>query len=374
MKFVTKKPPIVTNKEYTVQRSFNLHIALIIAAFAAIILNGIYNIPAEQLYNVEHAFKVLSMVVLASLFSITIELFYSLSEGDTSKFKDYKGYVDPINTGILIALLLPITTPVFVLALSVFVGVYIAKLVFGGYGFYIFNPALVGVIFAFSAFGASQLGLDAQTPLEALKAAITTNSTFELNNLWELIIGNYQSIAVGTTSVLVSGLLFVFLAYTKVLDLRISGTYLLVLLAMSFGIGFILFGNDLSVTFAYVIVNLLTGLAVFAATFVVSETVSTPTSRETKLIYASIVAILTMLFRTLSDNAEGLIYAVLFGNMITPFLNRTVKRSDQKALIKTIVGIVIFVVVVTVVIGFILQGQLKEAYEATLASMNGGIL
>ena len=292
MKFVTKKPPIVTNKEYTVQRSFNLHIALIIAAVAAIVLNGIYNIPAEQLYNVDQAFKVLSMVVLASAFSVIIELFYSLSEGDTSKFNSYKGYIDPINTGILIALLLPITTPVYVLALSVFIGVYIGKLVFGGYGFYIFNPALVGVVFAFSAFGASQLGLDAQTPLEALKASITTNVSFELESLTELVIGNYQSIAVGTSSFVVSILLYFYLAYTKVIDTRISGTFLLVILAMSFGIGFILFGNDMNVALAYVVVNMITGLAVFGATFVVSETVSSPTSRETKLIYATTVAIL----------------------------------------------------------------------------------
>ena len=57
--------------------------------------------------------------------------------------------------------------------------------------------------------------------------------------------------------------------------------------------------------------------------------------------------------------------------MITPLINRTVKRSDNKALLKTVIGLVVFVVIVTVAIGFILQGQLIELQEAAVI---GGIL
>ena len=380
MKFVTKKPPIVTNGEHTYKRSLNLHIALIIAALAAIILNGFYTYPTVEgevalfTTGLEQSFKVFSMIAIASVIAVIIELFYALFEGDTTKFNSYKGFVDPINTGILIALLLPINTPIFVLALSVFVGVYVGKLVFGGFGFYIFNPALVGALFAFSAFGSGHLASALVTPLESLKLAITTNASFELSSIWDLLIGNYQSISIGSTSVIVLALLFAYLCVTKVVDLRISGTYLLTVLVMSLGIGFILFGFEENMALSYVVVNMITGLAVFGAVFFVSETVSTPTSRETKIIYAVTVAILMMVFRTLSDNVEGLIYAVLFGNMITPFLNRTVKHSNKKALLKTLIGITIAVIGVTLIIGFMLQGQLKEAYQSTLAIMFGGIL
>ncbi len=375
MKFVTKKPPIVTNGEHTYKRSLNLHIALIIAALAAVILNGFYTYPDVTLFTsgLEQSFKVFSMIAIASVISVVIELFYALSEGNTSKFSSYKGFVDPINTGILIALLLPINAPIFVLALAVFVGVYIGKIVFGGYGFYIFNPALVGALFAFSAFGAGHLASDIVTPLETLKLAITTNTTFELQSVLPLIIGNYQSISIGSTSVAVLGLLFAYLCVTKVIDLRISGTYLLTVLVMSLGIGFIIFGFG-EMALGYVLINIVTGLAVFGAVFFISETVSTPTSRETKLIYAVTVAILMMVFRTLSSNVEGLIYAVLFGNMITPFLNRTVKHSNKKALLKTLVGITIAVVGVTFIIGFMLKGQIEESSINAIVVTLGGIL
>lgn len=379
MKFVTKKPPIVTNNEKTYKRSLNLHIALIVAALGAIILNGLYTYPVPDgeiaLFSdgLAQSFKVFSMVLLASGFSVIVELFYALSEGDTTKFSSYKGFVEPINIGILIALLLPITTPTYVLALTVLVGVYVGKLVFGGYGFYIFNPALVGVLFAYSAFS-SQLALTGDTPLQLLKLAITENQAFSLSNLNDLLIGNYLSTAVGSTSVILLALLFLYLAVTKVIDLRIAGTYLLTVLFISFGVGFILYADTLQMALAYLVVNLITGLAVFGAVFFVSETVSTPTSRETKIIYAVTVASLMMVFRTLSDNVEGLIYAVLFGNMITPFLNRTVKQSNKKALIKTLVGVVIMVLIITLAIGFMLQGQLHEAINTTEAFVIGGII
>ena len=105
-------------------------------------------------------------------------------------------------------------------------------------------------------------------------------------------------------------------------------------------------------------VNIITGLTMFAAVFVIAEPVSTPTSRETKIIYGAVVAILMMLVRVLGSNAEGLIFAVLFGNMITPFLNRTVTRSNNKTFIKTVVTTCILVVFVAVAIGLILQSNL----------------
>lgn len=379
MKFVTKKPPIVTNSEKTYKRSLNLHIALIVAALGAIVLNGLYAYPTVEgelatfADSLEQSFKVFSMVLLASGFSLIVELFYALTEGDTTKFGSYKGFVEPINIGILIALLLPITTPIYVLALTVFVGVYIGKLVFGGYGFYIFNPALVGALFAYSAFG-NQLALTGETPLQLLKLTITENQAFTDVSFLNLLVGNYLSTAVGSTSVILLGLLFIYLLVTKVIDLRISGTYLLTVLAISLGVGFILYGNDPEMALAYVLVNLVTGLAVFGAVFFVSETVSTPTSRETKIIYAVTVASLMMVFRTLSGNVEGLLYAVLFGNMITPFLNRTVKQSNRKALTKTVVFSAILVIVVTLAIGFMLQGQLKEALSTVESFVIGGII
>jgi electron transport complex protein RnfD len=120
------------------------------------------------------------------------------------------------------------------------------------------------------------------------------------------------------------------------------------------------------------LVNLLTGLTLFGAVFLVSEAVSSPTSRETKIIYAVVIAVLTMAVRVLGTNPEGIIFAVLFGNMITPFLNRTVKRSNKRTFITTALVSLAVVIFTGLVLGFILQGRLIEIYDVSV--LIGGIL
>jgi electron transport complex protein RnfD len=376
MKFVTKKPPIVNSQEKSLKRLLTLHIALIIISLSAILMNGFYNVADGEVFNLDQSFAVFGMIVIGAVTAFIVELLYALSEGDTSKFTSYRGFIDPLNTGILIALLLPATTPAFVLVLSVIIGTYAGKLVFGGRGYYIFNPALVGALFANASF-ASQLSLGEDvngeaiiTPLQGLKEVFTSGAMQTLE-LQDLLIGNYAEIAVGSTSVIVLLLLFVYLWLNKVVDLRLSGSFLLTVLFMSFGIGYILWAFDNGSALNYMVVNTLTGLTLFGAVFLVSESVSTPTSRETKLIFGVTVAILMMLIRTVSDSVEGLVYAVLFGNMITPFINRTVRRSNQKTLWTTVAVLAVIVIGVTIAIGFVLQGRLIDVFQTELGMMGG---
>lgn len=364
MNFITKKPPIVRNSQRTYKRSFNLHFALIITAIASVVLKAYTAVPELATYTaLDQSFKVFLMLVVGAFASIIIELFYSLSEGSTKKFDSYKGFVDPINTGLIIALLLPSVTPIYVLILAVIVGVYAGKLIFGGYGYYIFNPALVGVLFAQISFS-SQLAVE-NTPLKLLKRALS-GETFNLTNIQELLIGNYDALAVGSTSVILLAILFVYLLVTRVIDIRISGTFLLSVFIMAFGIGFINFyvAGNMSGVISYTIINMISGLTIFAAVFLISEPVSSPTSRETKMIYAVVIAVLMMLVRVLGYETEGIVFAILFGNMITPFINRTVKRSDGKTFLKTSLILLGTVLFITISLGFILQASLIEIYTS----------
>ena len=369
MEFVTKKPPIVRNSERTYKRSINLHFTLLIVGIAAIILKAYTAVPDGATYTaLDQAFKVFLMLATGAFVSVIMEVFYALSEGNTKKFNSYKGYVDPINTGLIIALLLPTVTPIYVLILAVLVGVYAGKIIFGGYGYYIFNPALVGVLFANLSFS-SQLSVT-ETPLMLIKRALN-GETFNFTNMQELFIGNYDALAIGTTSFVLLVAALIYLLVTRVVDLRISGTFLLSVLIMSFGIGFINFyvEGNLSGVLNYTLINLISGFTMFAAVFLISDSVSSPTSRETKMIYAVVVAILMMLVRVLGSEIEGVVFAILFGNMITPFINRTVKRSDKKTFLKTSLILLFIVLFMAVFIGFILQSNLIESYASI-----GGIL
>jgi len=361
MEFTMKKPPIVQNSQSSLKRSFNLHIALIVVSIAAIILKAFTAVPDDATFTaLDQAFKVFLMLAVGVGVSVIIELFYALSEGSTKKFESYEGFVDPINSGLLIALLLPTITPIYVLILAVGVGVYVGKLVFGGYGYYIFNPALVGVLFANVSFG-SRLYV-AGTPLELLKKSMS-GETYQFENVMELFVGNYEAIAIGSTAAILLVFVMIYLIVTRVIDYRTVVAYLLTVGVISFIAGWV---NGFLVD--YVIVNMISGFTLFGAAFLVAEPVSSPTSRETKYIYAVVIGIMMMLVRVLGNEAEGLVFAVLFGNMITPFINRTVKRSNKQGLIKTVSILAVSVILMGFVLGFLLQNRLIEAF-ASLGGM-----
>ncbi len=351
MTFKTKKPSVRFSQQRSYKRQLNLHLAVIIVAIAAIFLKTF--IPAlsgEE--TTALAFKVFLMLVTGVVVSLFVEIVYAISEGTVEKFYSYKSYVDPINTGLLIALVLPSVTPIYVLVLAVIIGVFAGKLVYGGYGFYIFNPVLVGVLFAMLSFSTQLVVVG--TPLQALKDAMSGVTTQV--DLWPLIFGNYEAIAIGSAGVIILLLAFIYLCVTRVIDLRISGVFLVAVAVISFIIGYF---NGFALD--YILINLITGLTMFGAVFLISESVSSPTSRETKIIYATVVAILTMMVRVLGTYNEGVIFAILFGNMLTPFINRTVKRSNQKTLIKTVIFSVLMVVLVGAVLGLMLNNRIEEA-------------
>ncbi len=358
MEFTMKKPPIKSNESRSYKRQLNLHISLLFISLIAILTKAFIALPEGEVFAPDALFKTFLMLAVGALVSVIVELFYSLSEGTAQDFSKYKRLIDPINTGLIIALLLPSSTPIYVLVLAVVVGVYAGKIVYGGYGYYIFNPALVGVLFANISF-ASQITYG-DTPLVLLKGLFESGTSNSFNYV-DLVIGNYHAIAIGSTSAIVLLALFAYLAINKVIDIRISGTFAVSIIIISAVIGFVNFGTAGMIT--YTLVNFLTGLTMFAAVFLISESVSSPTSRETKIIYAVVVAILTMAVRTLGSNIEGVVFAILFGNMITPFLNRTVKRSNTNSLIKTLVISGLIVVLTGFAFGFIVQGRLVDLFN-----------
>jgi len=366
MEFTTKKPPIKSNQGRSYKNQLTLHFSLVVVSLAAIFTRALIPVLEDSTWGPDQMFKTFLMLAVGAGVSVLIELLYALTEGKSHEFSKYSRLVNPINTGLIIALLLPTSTPIYVLILAVLVGVYAGKIVFGGYGYYIFNPALVGVLFANISFE-TQIIYGA-TPLLQLKESLSGGAAnFEVFNL---LFGNYDSVAIGSTAAVLLILVFIYLLINKVVDLRSSGTFILGVVIISLGIGFVNFGFNGMMS--YMLVNLLTGLTLFGAVFLVSETVSSPTSRETKIIYAVVIAVLTMAVRVLGTNPEGIIFAVLFGNMITPFLNRTVKRSNKRTFIITASVSLAVVIFTGLILGFILQGRLIEIYD--VATLIGGIL
>lgn len=252
-------------------------------------------------------------------------------------------------TGLLLALSLPPTVSFWIVALGAFFAITFAKEAFGGIGGNIFNPALIGRAFivvswpvaattwikplwwqdgsimdfisasiirhklVFNAQGGRVLdAVTMATPLEALKV-IDASGKESLSYL-SLLIGNRGG-CLGETSALALLLGGCYLIYrghvTWHIPVSIVGTVGLLSLAL---------GEDpLAQVFA--------GGLMLGAFFMATDWVTSPVTNKGKMIFGIGVGCIVMLFRTYSKYPEGVMYAILLMNAITPLIDKFIKQS-----------------------------------------------
>lgn len=232
-------------------------------------------------------------------------------------------------TGILLALTLPPGMKSSQVVIGAFVSIALGKQVFGGLGYNIFNPALVGRAFLQAAFPVAlttwvppltRQGVDTATfatPLAKFKFAPPDMPAAEkLTGLHDLLLGNTGG-CLGETSALLliigGGILLV----KRYADWRISGGILSTVLLLT---GLLHWINP--ERFAPPLFHLLAGGLLLGAFFMATDMVTSPVTRKGKWIFAVGIGILIVLIRVQGGLPEGVMYAVLFMNAFVPILNR----------------------------------------------------
>lgn len=221
-------------------------------------------------------------------------------------------------TCILYPLTLPPDLPLWMVALGIFVGTMFGKEVFGGTGFNIFNPALVGRMFLYICFPAAMTS----NWLEPLGDAITTatplalfKSSGDLVSYGNLFWGNVSG-SVGETSaflIIIGGL---FLIITRVADWRIPVSYL----GSAALFAFIFHGMNPTL-FSPVLFQLLSGGLLFGAFFMATDPVSSPFTKEGRWLFGFLCGFLTILIRGVSGYIEGVMFAILFMNIFSSIID-----------------------------------------------------
>ena len=111
-------------------------------------------------------------------------------------------------------------------------------------------------------------------------------------------------------------LLFVFLVVMGIIDLRIPGSYLL-----SFVIFITVFGGR-GIDLSYIVAHLCGGGLMLGAWFMATDYVTSPITKTGQIIYGICLGILTGLFRLFGGSAEGVSYAIIFGNLLVPLIEK----------------------------------------------------
>jgi len=225
-------------------------------------------------------------------------------------------------TGVILALSLPGTAPWFVGFIASFVAMGIGKIIFGGLGMNIFNPAMVGRAFVMIAFAglmgasgyqdaASSVDIITQaTPLTAFKQSgigLTLSSLF-----FGLTNGS-----LGETSALACLIGGIYLSLRRTASWEIP-VGVLVAAGIVAGIG------DLAAPGAAwtALHHLSGGALLFGAFFIATDPVSGPLTSKGKFIFGAGIGILVMVLRIFSGYPEGVMFAVLLMNGVTPLINR----------------------------------------------------
>ncbi|MDR2479018.1 MAG: RnfABCDGE type electron transport complex subunit D [Treponema sp.] len=240
-------------------------------------------------------------------------------------------------TGLLLALVIPPTMPLWMTALGAIFAVIAAKEFFGGLGANVFNPALAGRAFLlmsfpaamtvwkqpslplFSSFtadavtGASPLGILKTDGLAGAGGFFAAAGLSPSDSYWQTIktlFFGYRAGCTGETSILLLLAAFVFLLVKKTIDWRAPVS----MIAAGIAAAFVLRIDPLFAIFS--------GGFMFGAVYMVTDYVTAPLTTRGKVIFGAGAGIIAIVIRKWGGYPEGVSYAILIMNGVVPFLNK----------------------------------------------------
>lgn len=243
-------------------------------------------------------------------------------------------------TGVLFPLTLPPTIPLWQAALGISFGVVIGKEVFGGTGRNFLNPALTGRAFLYFAYAPQMVGdtiwtavdgFSSATPLGALAAASPQVGMQVLGDLtwWKAFIGTIPG-SMGETSTLACLLGAALLIATGVGSWRIMLAVLIG--ATGFSAALYAMGSSSNVMFQMPPHwHLVVGGFAFGTVFMATDPVSASMTETGKWFYGILIGVMTILIRVINPAfPEGIMLAILFGNVFAPVIDHFVVQANIK--------------------------------------------
>ncbi len=248
-----------------------------------------------------------------------------------------------VNEGFLVssmlyALIVPATTPLWQVALGIIFGVVIGKEVFGGTGKNFLNPALTGRAFLYFAYPAQLSGDSVWVPVDgftgATALAVSAADGFEQlaargMTWWDSFLGFIPG-SMGETSTLACLIGLAFLLATKIANYRMVVGCLAGMIGFSLLLNWI--GSDTNPMFAMPWHwHLVLGGYAFGLVFMVTEPVSGAHTNLGRYFYGALIGVMVVMIRVINPAfPEGMMLAILFGNVFAPLIDYFVVQANIK--------------------------------------------
>lgn len=260
-------------------------------------------------------FSYISAIIIAV--SVGTAMLFEYLYNLLAKKKQTVGNLSAVVTGVLLALNLPpVKSSIWIAVVGTLVAVVIVKMLFGGIGKNIFNPAIAARVFLTVSF-ASQMtdwvapgvdGVSAATPLALAKAG-------EVTGYLDLLLGNIGG-SLGETSAIALLIGGAWLLLRKVITWHIPVAFI-----GTVALGAVIFGQD-------PLFHILAGGLLLGAIFMATDYVTSPITWKGKLIFGFGCGIITIGIRLFGNLPEGVSFSILFMNALVPLIDRyTIPKS-----------------------------------------------
>ena len=275
-------------------------------------------------------FRALTVTLVSVVFAVLSELVWEKAMKKPVTISDFSAVV----TGILLAMNLPVSVPLWMPAIGAIFAIIVVKQLFGGIGKNFVNPALAARVFLFawpahmgaeaftapgtklSPFAISLPSADvvsSATPLAALKTGSAVNLS-----MFDMILGN-EAGCIGEVSALLLTAGFIYLLFRRVITWRIPVFYIGTVAIVTF------IAAKTSLPFEFAGQEIFSGGLFLGAIFMATDYTTSPITETGRIIYAIGCGLLTVFIRYFGGYAEGVSFSILIMNLLVWYIDRYTK-------------------------------------------------
>ena len=379
MKFTFNVSPNLRQPQSTKRIMFELMLGLAAVYLFALV----YYYTA---YGMRYALQALLLLAVAVIVALVSETVFALKKNVKSYLSSSFGWI----TAIILTMMCTIDISPYALGVATFFSIFFGKLLFGGFGQNIFNPAAFGRAIVFNAFMGAVVSdvATAATPVTTMANTFNwmpgTSETAaqmldQVGGIGALLTGWHPG-AIGETCGILILIVGAILAWRQVIDWRVPVVYLLtiaVLAAAAALIGGAASYEGVPGFLWYPLVHVFSGGVIFGAVFMLTDPVTSPTSAQGRVLFAMGAGILTMLIRLKANLPEGCLYSILLMNMMTPLIESALdgKQLAVRARArKAIAGLAIIGLAVTVLAASTVTpvNEISSATSESTSEVTGG--
>lgn len=352
--------PYVHSKNNTSKMMRNLFISLIPIILFSFYKNGIIPYMHNKISLLE-IFYPLLFIFVGIISSFIYELLYTriFMKKRGLELKEITKTSFSIFPGLFVALVLPLNTPISILLFGTFMATIFGKMIYGGFGHNIFNPALIGCLFVLTTysnvivnsggyFNAYELDtISSATPLSIVSNNISYDTLVKpFGSLWNFFFGFIPG-SVGEVSFFLCLIAFIYLTITKTIKWKIPVSYIITIFIITFIVGL---NNNLGIW--YPLFQIMSGGLAFGAVFMATDPVTSPTTSLGQILYGISLGILTLICRYLTPYPEGVLTSILTLNMFVFILDKIGIRN-KKYIKKMIISLIIMLfIAISLIISF----------------------